>query len=108
MTEVVKITKERVGAGKVVSQECALAFDTMSLTLTKITESVRMIALATKEQEVGITQTKDAMIEMDKVTHRNSGQAETLSSQANSLSSESKALLASIHLLREQVFGKKR
>jgi methyl-accepting chemotaxis protein len=105
VTQVVKDTQERVNLGKGVSQECEVAFGAMGEAMTRVTESIRMIAAAAREQETGIKQTNRAMSEMDKVTHSNSRGAETLAGQATQLYSGAESLNLSIHLFRQAVFG---
>lgn len=105
VARVVKDTQERVSAGKEVSQECESAFNTMSNALVKISESVKMIANATKEQEVGVRQTNQAMSEMDQVTQRNSRGADELAFQANRLGGGAKTMTHAIQALERMVFG---
>lgn len=105
VSNVVRGTQERVNAGREVSQDCQSVFESMSTSLQKIGEAVRMITAATKEQESGVRQTNQAMSEMDQVTQRNSGNAETLATQATELSSGATSLMGSIEHLQEIIFG---
>jgi methyl-accepting chemotaxis protein len=107
VSAVVRGTQERVGAVKTISLDCESAFSRMSQSLEKIGESVRMIAAATKEQEVGVKQTNQAMAEMDQVTQQNSSSAGALASQAAHLSTGAGSLSESIQQLRCLIFGGK-
>ncbi len=105
VSSVVRGTQDRVSAGREISQECQTVFDSMSLSLEKIGESVRMIAAATKEQESGVQQTNKAMVEMDQVTQKNSSSAELLAGQASQLSQGSEKLMTTIDDLKSIIFG---
>lgn len=107
VSAVVRGTQDRVGAVKAISLDCEAAFSRMSQSLEKIGESVRMIAAATKEQEVGVKQTNQAMAEMEQVTQQNSTGAGALAAQAAQLSSGAGVLSESVQQLRCLIFGLK-
>lgn len=96
-------TRERVLRGKAMSQDCEVAFQTMGNTLSKIAESIRLIASAAKEQEIGVKQTNRAMNEMDKVTQANSRSAESLANQSTTVDSGAKRIAQSISALKRLV-----
>jgi hypothetical protein len=102
---IVRSTQERVQAGRQASEACESTFSEMGKILEKITESVKMIDSATRDQHAGITQTNRAMNEMERVTHSNSQSAETLAGQAHALSQGSDSVHKSILTLRNLVFG---
>ncbi len=102
---VVKGTQERVNLGKSISQDCEVAFGSMGETMEKVSEAIRMINAAAKEQESGVKQTNRAMSEMDKVTQSNSKGAETLADQANKLYEGSASLDHEIQWIRDTIFG---
>jgi methyl-accepting chemotaxis protein len=97
--------QEKVKSGKVVSQDCAMAFNVIDNTFDKIMSSVKLIASAAKEQELGIKQTNTAMGEMEQVTQKNSKAAENLSAQVNPLADVSTSLGNSVRSLNIVVFG---
>ncbi len=97
--------QEKVKTGKVVSQDCAMAFNVIDNTFDKIMSSVKLIASAAKEQELGIKQTNTAMGEMEQVTQKNSKAAENLSAQVNPLADVSTSLGNSVRSLNIVVFG---
>jgi methyl-accepting chemotaxis protein len=105
VVEVVAGTRDRVRVGKQVSNECESAFNSMRDTLISISESVKTIASATKEQHVGIKQTNQAMQEMETVTQSNSQTAESLSEHAGSLDVAARNLKKTIDLLKHLVMG---
>lgn len=99
VNKIVRDTKERVSFGKSVSGECEATFISMGETLEKIAASINLITAASKEQEAGIRQTNQAMLEMDKVTQKNSSDAEQLSHEAGSLAESAKGIDLSIQTL---------
>jgi methyl-accepting chemotaxis protein len=105
VSSVVTQTQNRVNSGRAISTECETAFTTMSKTLEKIAEAIRAITAASKEQEIGVKQTNQAMGQMDQVTQKNSGSAESLSTQAVQLSSGAQTLMDSVDDLQTVIFG---
>lgn len=105
VTQIVRSTQERVKIGRSTSHECEIAFNAMSQALQKISESIRVISTATREQDVGIKQTNKAMHELDLVTQRNSAAAETLSKNSARLAGGAASLTKSISGLRVIVLG---
>lgn len=105
VTNIVKDTMDRVHIGKNVSEECAVVFNSMGGTLANIGQAVSNIAIATKEQEQGVKQSNIAMMEMDKITQRNSTNAGDLTTQASNLGSGGASLNAAVVDLRNLVFG---
>jgi methyl-accepting chemotaxis protein len=103
VAKVVKGTQERVQVGKTVSQECEVAFLRMGESLQKIAESVRLIAAATREQEVGVKQTNKAMSEMDQATQSNSKSSEGLANEASRLAEGAKILNDTIRAIEAMV-----
>jgi len=96
VTDVVKETQERVHFGKDISHECELTFSHMGSALESVNDLVKTIAVASKEQELGIKQVTQAISEMDKVTQANSHNAESLSSEASGLHRGAESLNTSI------------
>lgn len=105
VSRVVKDTQDRVSLGKNISQDCAVAFNTLEKSFEKVSDLIRTIANASKEQEVGINQTNRAMSEMDKVTHSNSRGAEVLAHEADRLYTGAESLNQSIGQIRLIVLG---
>ncbi len=105
VTEVVKETQERVHLGKSISQECEMTFGNMGEALERVNELIKTIAVASKDQELGIKQVTRAIGEMDKVTQSNSHNAELLSDQSNSLHNRAESLNGSIDIIQEIVSG---
>jgi methyl-accepting chemotaxis protein len=103
VADVVKATSDRVQTGKTASYDCEQAFTAMRDTLLKISESVKTIAHATKEQHVGIKQTNQAMQEMETVTQSNAQTAEVLSAHSSDLDSAARTMKKDIGLLKRFV-----
>ncbi len=83
--QVVLEVNEKVKSGKVVADRCEDEFEKVGHSLQKISESARMIAHAVREQETGVRQTNAAMNSIEQVVQQNSGGAEKLARQGESL-----------------------
>lgn len=103
--QIVGDTREKVNAGQSTSRECERVFGEMKNALGRITSSVQMIASAAKEQETGVRQTNEAMMEMDRVTQRDSKSAEELALESAGLSQAAGSLNAAAGRMRALVFG---
>lgn len=108
VSQVVRDTQERVQSGKKISDECELMFNAMKESLEKIGKATQMITSATREQEVGVKQTNQAMSDMSKATQANSRSVETLSQQATSLSQGAQTLFRSVDSMQRLVLGSSR
>lgn len=106
VSQVVKDTQERVTLGKTISQDCEIAFGNMGRSLEKLNDLISTIAVAAKEQEVGIKQTNRAIVEMEKVIQSNSKSAELLASQGDKLFMGANSLNLSISRISDTVLGR--
>lgn len=107
VSQVVRDTQERVQSGKKISDECEVMFNAMRESLEKIGKATEMITSATKEQEVGVKQTNQAMADMSKATQANSRSVETLTQQATSLSGGAQSLFRTVETIHAFVLGGK-
>jgi methyl-accepting chemotaxis protein len=105
VSEVVKETQARVHLGKTISQDCETAFGSMGSAMERMNDLIKTIAVAAKDQEVGIKQVTRAIGEMDKVTQANSRNAEMLSDQATGLHSGAESLNSSIGVIQMIISG---
>ena len=106
VSEVVHSSQVRINGMKAISDDCERTFNQMGVHLEKIDGSVKQIVSATREQEIGVSQTNSAMAEMDKATSANSSGADRLSAFASSLADGANSLAGSIQQLNDVVFGR--
>ena len=102
----------RNGAGKVdigtrKAQECKQAFDCILVNVRDVGAKVEEIALACKEQSVGVGEISEAMRSLDAVTHRNNDAAQKASTNAQALKSQSDQLDHAVRNVLKLVHGGK-
>lgn len=83
---------QRVVEGVRVSEEAGKSLSEIVARSGKITELVMGIAMASQEQSKGIGEVNTAVAQLDKVTQRNSANAEELSSSSVELASQAQAI----------------
>ncbi|MBT4791697.1 MAG: hypothetical protein HON90_09015 [Halobacteriovoraceae bacterium] len=103
--EIVKTTQKKVSDGKEISQNCQVAFESMSTSLNKIVNSIQMINSASKEQEAGVKQTNIAMNEMEGITQQNSNNSDVLAQKSSDLEINANDLQASVVDLKKIILG---
>lgn len=106
VSEIVSETKTKVAVGQSTSKTCEDAFNRTEAAVGRITQSIHRIAVATKEQEVGVKQTNQAMIEMEKVTQANSRNSDQLSKDGANLRVAANALANHASRMNALVFGR--
>jgi methyl-accepting chemotaxis protein len=82
VASILESTTESVQNGQDVSSQAILTFNEISRSVSDIVDKIRQIHEATKEQEIGVKQTSDAMNHLSMSTHKNN----TLSKENASLS----------------------
>lgn len=92
----VEENKNKVTKGKMIAEKVDESFGKLAELLTKMSSSVSSIASATKEQQIGVTQSNMAMQEMDKITQSNSRDAENLAKLSTVLERGSHQLSSSL------------
>lgn len=105
VSQAVASTQERVKRGKEVSTQCASSFASIVSTVERIAQAMDGISTANKEQEGGVRQTSAAMAEMEKLTQRNSENANVLASQASNLIEGTQVLDRAVGIMRQLVAG---
>ncbi len=105
--KVVSSTSERVSQAQGISSDCESTFNSVGSYLDRISNAVKSIASATKEQEVGVRQTNKAMQEMDRATQSTAQSADFLERQSQVLSSNAEELNKNIGILESFVHGAK-
>ncbi len=83
---------QRVTAGVAVSEKAGKALSEIVAQAAKVSELVLGIAAASQEQSKGIGEVNIAVAQMDKVTQRNSANAEELSSSSVELASQASSV----------------
>lgn len=105
VSEIVSETKTKVADGQSTSKMCENAFSKTEASVGRITQSIQRIAVATKEQAIGVKQTNQAMIEMEKVTQANSRNSDKLSKEGANLRLSANALATHASRMSALVFG---
>jgi methyl-accepting chemotaxis protein len=83
---------KRVGQGVKISEEAGKTLSEIVERAKKVSDLVGEIASASQEQSKGIEEINSAVAQMDKVTQRNTSNAEELASSSEELSSQAQAL----------------
>ena len=94
--ELIRQSVKYAGEGEVGGKTVAGKFQEIVQSVSKVTDIVAEIASAAKEQANGITQVKQAIMEMDKVTQQNAASAEESSSAASELNGQAEELAAMV------------
>lgn len=98
-------SSDQIGACIQVSGNCQSVFESLLSRMTSVNESVAEIAMASKEQTLGISEIKKAMNELDKVTQQNSGTANQVSMLSQNLAGNSQEMENAVFLLEETITG---
>ncbi|MBI2521686.1 MAG: hypothetical protein HYV97_14825 [Bdellovibrio sp.] len=106
VNQVVRMTQERVGVAKTVSEECESSFSGMTESLDRIADAMHQITTATGEQEKGIRETNRAIMDMDQVTQHNSAASEEVASQSVVLRGEVDNFSHWVNTLKNTIDGK--
>ncbi|MEO5971446.1 MAG: hypothetical protein ABIQ95_16090, partial [Bdellovibrionia bacterium] len=85
VNQIIGTTQEKVFSAKAVSEQCEGAFYSMAETMKQIAEAMDGITTAAGQQEQGIQETNKAMMDISRVTQKNTGSAEKLLMQVTSL-----------------------
>lgn len=83
---------KRVGQGVKVSEEAGKTLSEIVERAKQVSDLISEIATASQEQSKGIEEINGAVAQMDKVTQRNTSNAEELASSSEELSSQAQAL----------------
>jgi hypothetical protein len=104
-TSLIEQNAQRVTAGVGVSEEAGKALSEIVNETSKVSNLVREIATASKEQSKGIGEVNLAVAQLDKVTQRNSANAEELSSSSEEMSAQSQVLRDMVVELNQVIAG---
>lgn len=81
-------SSNQVENGIEVAHQCEDALNDIVQSVNEVSDMIKQITVASSEQERGVTEIKNAMIQIDQVTTKNSESAEDLKSISEVLSSE--------------------
>jgi len=96
---------QRVTAGVTVSEQAGKALAEIVAQAAKVTDLVLGIAGASQEQSKGISEVNLAVAQMDKVTQRNSANAEELSSSSVEMASQARTIREMVEKLKAVLEG---
>jgi methyl-accepting chemotaxis protein len=85
-------SSSKVNAGSEHVNECGKALQEIVTSVSRVTDTVSAIAVASREQDKGIAQVNQAVTQMDQVTQANAAQTEEMSATAASLAEQAKQL----------------
>ncbi|MBU2511884.1 CZB domain-containing protein [bacterium] len=92
ITEMITISVKQVEDGTVIVDKTADSLQGIVKSVEKITDIVAEIAMASKEQAIGINQITQGLEQIDRVTQQNSAHAEESASSSEELSSQAMIL----------------
>lgn len=92
VNDIVRNTQERVKVGKGVTEQAFKNFKEIASDINLISSQISNISAAAREQELGVSQTNQAMKELNKTTELNHQIAQSASQTSRTLESEVQAL----------------
>ncbi|MBT7790756.1 MAG: hypothetical protein HN757_18000 [Calditrichaeota bacterium] len=100
ITDMIETSAEQVGKGSTIADNTAGSLQEIVGTVTKITDLVGEIAMASKEQTHGVNQISEGLTRIDTVTQQNAAHAEESASGAQELSSQAVVLQSLINIFK--------
>jgi|GEM_PF-5686579 len=105
---IVAATQERVREGDVVTKDVLATFSMIAGNVKAVSEAVLSVTEAAKEQEIGIQQTGQAMLQMDRTTIQSSDSATGVARSGQELRNMSQTLTKASRAMKVLVHGKER
>lgn len=105
VNEIVRNTSERVQVGRSVTEQALKNFKEIAHEVELISSRIANISTASREQELGIVQTTQAMRELNKTTELNNQVAQNSSATSHVLRTEIKALHSIARSISESIVG---
>lgn len=105
VSAVLSTTKESVEQGQSTTKACTAAFAKMQTSIQVISEGIRRIATASNEQKTGVTQTNQAMQELERVAQANLSSSSELQHQSTGLRGTAQTLNTSANGILAIVLG---
>jgi methyl-accepting chemotaxis protein len=102
-SELIANSQKNVGNGVAVSEEVRKILNDIGVNATKVANLINEVSSSSEEQTRGIEQINSAVSEMDKVTQRNSANAEESASASEELSSQASELNDMVMMLADVV-----
>lgn len=99
--------QKKVKEGKEVTEEALGTFNNISQQILSISEKIRQIGDATKEQELGVEETSKSMTELDRTAQNNNQAARNMSALAEKAKVQGEELRKIAQGLQTLVVGKK-
>jgi methyl-accepting chemotaxis protein len=102
---IIESVHHRISEGQSVSSQALSRFSEIASDIHSISEKIKNISNATKEQESGVTQTAKAMDQMDTTTQRNNSAAIQASNYAREIESQGSVLDEIMHESQLLILG---
>lgn len=106
MDTLVRSSKDKVDFGTRTARECAGALDEIIRNVSSVSEMVREISTASREQSTGVREITKAMSELDQVTQANTSSSNDASQTARELQAQAEQLNGFVQELATLVYGK--
>ena len=105
MDNLLKSSKDKVDFGTRTARECAGALDEIMRNVSSVSDMVREISTASREQSTGVREITKAMSELDQVTQANTASSNDASHTARELQSQAERLNGFVMELAQLVYG---
>jgi methyl-accepting chemotaxis protein len=94
----------RVDQGTVLVDQAGHTMQEVVSSIQRVTEIMNAISIASKEQNLSVSQVVQAMSQMDQVTQQNAALVEEVAAAANSLRSQAEELVQAVAIFKLQQF----
>ena len=91
--ELVESASEKTQVGKSISDNMIKGYDTLNGNISQTIDMINQVAKSSKEQERGIVQINDAVMELDKATQKNASVADEISNMSSHIAKLSDSLV---------------
>lgn len=105
VSSILDLTRDSVQQGQSTTKACSSAFARMQSSIQVISEGISRIATASNEQKAGVTQTNEAMQEMERVAQANLTSGTRIQNQSSGLRSTAETLNSSARGMLEIILG---
>ena len=105
MDTLVRSSKDKVDFGTKTARECAGSLDEIMRNVSSVSDMVREISTASREQSTGVREITKAMSELDQVTQANTASSNDASHTARELQAQAERLNGFVKDLAKLVYG---
>lgn len=105
MDTLVRSSKDKVDFGTRTARECAGSLDEIMRNVSSVSDMVREISTASREQSTGVREITKAMSELDQVTQANTASSNDASHTARELQAQAERLNGFVKDLAKLVYG---